>query len=432
LAAGDEKMGFHALQEKQAAKKKADRVEALKRLGKAFRKTEPEIDEAKLLQQILDAAKNKDTASVVARAKKGLGEEVDEDVNEQGFHDELTAIKNEQSLKKLLSSLSRGEEPDNPAPLYDVDYWRSLSRGLTIARPGGVPEGSLDLPDAHMQGVSEGLRSEGYFRARPGGWDVDFNAVLETVKNIVAHGWPAVFIYMFDEPWQILERAWDVYESAIGHESILEPTVYCWFLQPALGGANRKSASQNFGMPHRDYRYSESCLDDGQPKLITVWIPLTPTDVHNGTIYVLPKEHDEYFAQNESWEHMRGALTGEDSVVQELRFPVQGATPIEAQPGDCLGWMGNLIHWGSRCSAHVTQPRANLGCTFRRKDVENFNCGLPPIGREQLRAGLALPFRMKHITRSLLLYSCHFDLPRTTLPAQFWKAYDVSDDYVEE
>ena len=83
LAAGDEKMGFHALQEKQAAKKKADRVEALKRLGKvsflliadsetlidivtqAFRKTEPEIDEAKLLQQILDAAKNKVRTSFV-------------------------------------------------------------------------------------------------------------------------------------------------------------------------------------------------------------------------------------------------------------------------------------------------------------------------------------------------------------------------------
>ena len=39
-------------------------------------------------------------------------------------------------------------------------------------------------------------------------------------------------------------------------------------------------------------RWSESCLEDGEPKLITVWIPLTPTTVSNGTIYVLPKEYD--------------------------------------------------------------------------------------------------------------------------------------------
>lgn len=129
---------------------------------------------------------------------------------------------------------------------------------------------------------------------------------------------------------------------------------------------------------------------------------------------------------------MRGALKGEGSVIQELRFPVQGATPIEAQVGDCLGWMGNLLHWGSRCSTRAAVPRANLGCTFRRQDVESFNCGLQNLTREELRQGLDLPRRMQHITRSLLLYSCHFDLPRESVPAHFWKSYDESDTYTEE
>merc|ERR1711934_121245 len=121
---------------------------------------------------------------------------------------------------------------------------------------------------------------------------------------------------------------------------------------------------------------------------------------------------------------MRGAMAGEGSVVQELRFPIQGATPISASPGDCLGWMGNLIHWGSRCSPHAGQVRANLGCTFRTVEAEDFNCGLGPISRERLRAGLSTRDRIKHISRSLLLYSCHFDLPKHTMPPQFWAAYN--------
>ena len=32
----------------------------------------------------------------------------------------------------------------------------------------------------------------------------------------VAAGWPAVFIYMFDEPWMLLEQAWDVYAGVLG------------------------------------------------------------------------------------------------------------------------------------------------------------------------------------------------------------------------
>jgi len=425
-ADADEKMGFHALQEKKAAEANAKRVAALKKLGKAFKKEKAEkIDESELLQDILVAARAEDIQKLIGLAKTGLGE--NEDVDEAGFLDELEAIKSEQSLKKRLSALSRGEGPDKPEVLYDTAYWESLSCGLTIAKEGGIPEGKLNFPAACVQQAQQSLKEKGYFKAEPTQWDVDHSKVVATIHNLMNNGWPAVFIYMFDEPWQLLERAWDVYEQALGAAAILEPTVYCWCLKPALGGANRKSASQNFGMPHRDYRWSESCLENGSPKLLTVWMPLTEANTHNGTINVLPKEYDQHFDANDSWEHMRGALAGEGSVIQELRFPVQGATPIPCKPGDCLGWMGNLIHWGSRCSTHVERPRANLGCTFRRKDVENFNCGLPPISREQLRAGPSLAMRMKHITRSLLLYSCHFDLPRETVPSQFWAAYDNID-----
>ena len=45
---------------------------------------------------------------------------------------------------------------------------------------------------------------------------------------------------MYDEPWELLDGAWDVYGGVLGEEVILEPTVYTWYLKPELGTANRK------------------------------------------------------------------------------------------------------------------------------------------------------------------------------------------------
>ena len=133
---------------------------------------------------------------MIAKARKGLGEDDVDDVDETGFLEatrrhrsthaaphsdplsqkqELTAIKSESSLKKLLSALSRGEGPDQPSVLYDLTYWQSLAcGGLTIMQEGGLPEGSLDLPQEHVNEIRGNLREQGYFRAQPSAWDVKF------------------------------------------------------------------------------------------------------------------------------------------------------------------------------------------------------------------------------------------------------------------
>jgi len=98
----------------------------------------------------------------------------------------MKAIKSESSLKKLLSALSRGEGPDQPAALYDLEYWRSLSCGLSILREGGLPEGCLDLPQEDIDQIKGSLGEQGYFRAQPGAWDIKFEASPSLPPSLLA------------------------------------------------------------------------------------------------------------------------------------------------------------------------------------------------------------------------------------------------------
>lgn len=40
--------------------------------------------------------------------------------------------------------------------------------------------------------------------SRPGAWPVDLRTIEHAVHKLVAEGWPASFIMMFDEPWLLM------------------------------------------------------------------------------------------------------------------------------------------------------------------------------------------------------------------------------------
>jgi ectoine hydroxylase-related dioxygenase (phytanoyl-CoA dioxygenase family) len=51
-------------------------------------------------------------------------------------------------------------------------------------------------------------------------------------------------------------------------------------------------------------------LADGNPLLLTVWIPVSHVTVDNGCMYVVPREFDAGFSRDEAPEHMLVQHTG--------------------------------------------------------------------------------------------------------------------------
>ena len=145
--------------------------------------------------------------------------------------------------------------------------------------------------------------------------------IQQGMSRLRAAGLGAFHIWMFDQPWQLLLGAWPQAEALLGGaanlvpqasstswamhphagpyaytprygvtsaadpvgragECMLEPTCAAYQLDcEAAARRNNRYSGTNFGLPHRDYTYSDSHAADGTPNTLTVWVPLTDVTV---------------------------------------------------------------------------------------------------------------------------------------------------------
>lgn len=88
-----------------------------------------------------------------------------------------------------------------------------------------------------------------------------------------------------------------------------------------------------------------------------------------------------------------------------------------------MGWHGNLIHWGSRCSSAATEPRASVACTFCRSTLGHLNKNTL-LTREGVRA-LGLRGRLSLLAHSLIMHKRWYKLQDSLVPAEFFQ--DAAD-----
>lgn len=153
-------------------------------------------------------------------------------------------------------------------------------------------------------------------------------------------------------------------------------------------------------------------------------MPLCDVDVANGCMHVLPKEFDALHDQPADEWHLAAAVPAPGrSGALHMRFPLQGARPLEARAGAVLGWHGNTIHWGGRCASDAARPRASIAATFCRLDAGSSRLeGNALLSRAALRA-LALPQRLGLVAHSLLMHKRWYPLHDGLVPPEFFAAH---------
>ena len=252
-------------------------------------------------------------------------------------------------------------------------------------------------------------------------------SILTGLERLRAADIGPFFIWMFDEPWRkytrgppgardvcifsdrllvmtgLLSAFWTEAESLLGGACVLEPTFAAYHLNPKKAReAKGKYVGTNFGLPHRDYTFTDSHSASGKPKILTMWVPVTPVTSENGCMYVVPKEFDENYDRDSVYEHMVVQTTGWMAGKSHLSFPVAGARPLAPAPaGSICAWYGNVIHWGAHC--HVAEedaPRASVAWVFRLAssalDSDN-----PPLTRAEVEGGMSLEKRRQLLLRSM-------------------------------
>jgi hypothetical protein len=257
------------------------------------------------------------------------------------------------------------------------EHWLSLAPGLHIEdRSFCENVAYLEL----LPELTSRFKHDGYLQGTAD-WGLDVKLMADTVRSLSAANVSPLFAYLYDEFWYPFLKLHLLHGALLGGSYCLLPDFWILNVDPKKGEAGWR--------PHRD-KGRRSLFDDGSPKSLTTWIPLSVATPLNGCLYVVPAQHDPTYA------------TADES---EMKFEYQSIRALPADPGDFVIWNQAVFHWGGRTSPDAAESRVSMAFQFQRADVPPFNSPLI----EPLRVP---PFetRVKLIARQLYRYRHMYEL----------------------
>jgi hypothetical protein len=261
--------------------------------------------------------------------------------------------------------------------LHRREYWLALAPGLHIEdRSLLASVADLELP----AGLAEQFRHDGYAQGRAD-WGLDVKLMADTVRALAAANLSPLFACLYDEFWCPLRKLHRLHVALLGGSYRLLPDLWVLNVDPRKGEAGWR--------PHRD-KGRRALFDDGSPKSLTTWIPLTSATPLNGCLYVVPAQHDPTYG------------TADET---EMKFDYQSIRALPAAPGDFIIWNQALFHWGSRSSPEAEESRVSMAFQLQRADV-------PPFDSPLIDPPAVPPFetRIKLIARQLYRYRHMYEL----------------------
>ena len=276
--------------------------------------------------------------------------------------------------------------------MHTREYWQAFAPGLHIERKSILQDvAHLQMTSSEQAEMAALLKEEGYVQSSAD-WGVNLGSMADTVRSLSRANLSPVFAFLYDEFWYPFLKLHLLYAALLGGKYFFLPAFWVWDVDPKKNEAGWK--------PHRDRL--NSLFDDGTPKSLTTWIPLSSATPLNSCIYIVPSLHDPIYATAEelNWK-------------SNLEYSSIRALP--AKPGDFLIWNQAVLHWGGRTSSRATESRVSIAFELQRADIPAFDeplldpFDIPPFER-----------RIKLIAKQLLRYQKWHPLERDL--AQFASA----------
>lgn len=266
--------------------------------------------------------------------------------------------------------------------LHTREFWQSFAPGFHVADPQFFQNLTpFESTPQDFRLMADLLRVEGYVQGSNANWGVDLDAMANLVRSLTDANLSAVFAFVYDEFWLPFMRLHSVYSNLLGGQYYLLPEFWVWNVDPKRGDAGWE--------PHRD-KDRDALFEDGSPKSLTTWIPLSSATTMNGCMYLVPAMLDPtYGKENES----------------EWEFELPSIRALPGNVGDFFIWNGAVLHWGSRTSLRAPESRVSMAFEFQRADVAPYNEPLiNPL------SSLDFELRLKVIAKQILQYSHMYEL----------------------
>ena len=259
------------------------------------------------------------------------------------------------------------------ATALDMSYWRSLGTGLSLVvidedeDDEPEPPAPIAIDAEEVNQLVESIRYDGYCD-RPSLLSVEeVDPIAAGAQALVDAGWPAAFVFVFDEPWRLFQRIAPVFEALLGRSYRILPTPWARVVSLTDGTLGTQ--------PRRDDPRASAINDDYYPTSITVSVCLTESSPSNGCTYVVPAPLQEDY---------RAPRPGD---------PVITPPSIRALPapiGSVQVWTPNLVHWEGAPSARATIPRVSISLEAQARSylplhVPRLDPTSPPSFSQRLR-----------------------------------------------
>merc|ERR1712224_1034072 len=175
-------------------------------------------------------------------------------------------------------------------------------------------------------------------------WSFDVGILAEAIQVLERHGWPATFVAVYDETWQLAQDASQVMKNATGNDMSMDIVAFC---------VNLAHGAKGFS-PHRDRQPEDwkprgipeavehTFKTDGMAKYVTIWIALTDANPDNSCLHFIPRSSDPgYIAGDTEDGDPLARCFQEKEKYGDIR-----CVPVPA--GGASFHTHRTIHWGSR------------------------------------------------------------------------------------
>jgi len=192
-------------------------------------------------------------------------------------------------------------------------YWQRLCRRCNVSSDacGASAWQVAGLAGSKLRDYQQRMDTEGYFcldasadlsDADRGRYAAAVSALAGAVETLVAHGWPASFVSVFDEAWEVAHMLSAVMRCTTGGNENMQDLV-AWHVD-----ASKHQAGFS---PHRDrhlgareqHSHHVAATFRGPngtaPKYATCWIALSDAAPENGCLYVIDRETDTAYAHGD-------------------------------------------------------------------------------------------------------------------------------------
>ncbi len=230
------------------------------------------------------------------------------------------------------------------------EFWAELAPGLSVVADAAAASALVDVDEALLLELRNAMLIEGYYQFDPLLPATTLTAMRDCVTTLHERRIPLGFAFVYDEFWRLGVWLGEVLAAMLGRDFVQLPDMWAWFVEPGTSGWD----------PHRE-KGAESLLDNGFPKSLSTWVPLSDATPLNGCMYIVPADRDpDYPGANDAIDVHR---------LQDVRA-------LPARAGSVLMWNQALLHWGAGSSPRAPEPRISFSIEYQRGDVDAFNTPL--------------------------------------------------------